>query len=308
MPWNKPSAKPNAKVEERKFRLYHGLIVGVIVVAVGIAAHRFFNPSQTPRHQTSKSSSVSQIRAESPAVVKKPDQAPKQVDPREMYDHDTQYRDEHGILRWRQSGCRAYDPAAKHLHVLDIRRLQRNIFTNIAERSISSLILAVPGNIRFRDPDTYKSEGFLRALKESLNTPIVINDGDSEDDRELKTQVQEIKDDLAKRIAGGEEVSQIFEDAEKELAKLREYRSNVEQMARDAIKDADGKLSEKDIHDLVSAANIMLEEKGVNPLEEDSFVTANLRLIAINAGEDPNKVIREHYEAKDMESTKDQDN
>ena len=300
MAWNRPQTDSQANDSLRRGRTPRPTVavrraaLATLVCVVVAGAVWWFWPTEDRAGETPPPRAKSRIKVVTPAAAVKPSTVSEEEPKREKMD-DNLYRDEDGILRFKNSGNRAYDPTVKH-RSLNPASLERQVFSNAAERAIASLLEAVPGGISFTNPEHYSSPEFQAILKASFDSPIVIGENDTPEDAALKQEVSSVKEDLHKRLMAGEDVSQVFIEAERDLAKLRRYREDVEKMAKEAVENANGELSDTDISDLVKAANLMLEEKGVSPISPDSFVTANIRLMALRNGEDPKAKIAEHYQ------------
>ena len=302
MAWNKTSTenqqqkKSSAKAPSVK----RGFIAGaVIVVALGaLCLYLFSNAEATSSSLQRKERGL--IKEVTPAVAPKTNTAAevkKPIDPREDYDHEKLYRDEKGILRHKLGGQRVYDPTRPALPPINGGLYAHNVFSNHAERVIAGLISVEPGSIR-RARHDYSDPRLLEAFKEAVVTPCKISDSDSEYERELKLAVNETKKEIAMRIGSGEELGDILESADKELRRLAQYRQDINAEVATAVRD--GELSNDDVKDLVAAANKMLEDNGINPIDEDSFVRWNIRLTATRNGEDPAAAVKAHQEQENQ--------
>ena len=102
-----------------------------------------------------------------------------------------------------------------------------------------------------------------RDFAESLNDPIVITEDDSQEDKEKKQRMIEVKRQLLEAVNRGESVDAILEEARKELRSLATYRNNLAKELRELKK---GGATEQEIEDFYAAANTMLKEKNIKPM------------------------------------------
>ena len=117
---------------------------------------------------------------------------------------------------------------------------------------------AVPGEIPVGGIDFPRD--FNKMFIESLKEPVEINDDDSDYMKELKKSVEEAKQDLAKRMANGEDPKKVCEETWEELKQVGLYRDSMMKQVHELRQNPD--FTEKDLNDLVNAANEMLKEKG----------------------------------------------
>ena len=302
MSWNRPR---EVKVEKKRVATFPakaviiGLAVAVPLIVLLVWA---LSNGDGERQDAAPAKDRGLIREATPAVAptNRVETPKKPVDPREDYDHETMYRDKHGALRYKSSGCRAPDPTRTLSKVFNASAMERKVFKNPGDRKIASFLKTQPGMIRFGGGQNYHDPNFIKMIKESLDAKTELVEPDNAWDQEMLEAVQATKDDLKKRVAAGEDIGDIFTEADKELTRLREYAVDIEKMIGDHIKEANGSFSTDEIKDLVGAANKMLEENGVNPISDDSFVKWNLQLMAKSKGEDPAEAVREYTEAQEL--------
>lgn len=146
------------------------------------------------------------------------------------------------------------------------------IFAHKSENAIANLMYTVPGTPTFgRTNFTGYQEDFLQSCEE----PIIIEDGDDDFTKQLKSDVREMKIVLKDRIDDGENLDEILTEAREELKKLAAVRKNIESLVR---KEASTEgVTEEDLEDLRQAANMMLEAKGIPPLRANKIIDFHLR-------------------------------
>jgi hypothetical protein len=105
---------------------------------------------------------------------------------------------------------------------------------------------------------------FTKEFLESLKKPIVINDDDSEEDKELKRNVNLAKQELKAAYDRGEDIEKIMLDTRREYQDLAMYKQELRQLIYEYKKTENP--SDQDVEDYVTAANKLLEAKGIAPL------------------------------------------
>lgn len=140
---------------------------------------------------------------------------------------------------------------------------EARIFKNPADAAIAVLLNTELGTSFVGDSSMYHGRHFKRAIDRALSEKVEVLPSDPPDVVELKKAVEETKEDLRKRRDGGEDVSKILEDARDELRTLGVYKRELEDQVKAVLRSNDNKFTQKDIDDLVAAANRMLHDRGV---------------------------------------------
>ena len=149
------------------------------------------------------------------------------------------------------------------------------IFRHSSENILAGLMVAEPGRNMVGTPryNGVFTKNFLMSLKD----PILIKETDDDDVKALKRAVSEAKIELKAAYDRGEDIEQIVLDSRAEFQRLAavrdEMKRNVLQLANESAQ------SVEDIDDLVSAANKMLEAKGIAPLDETPLMNTKLRFM-----------------------------
>ena len=283
MAWNRPKengeavSRPLQKRSGNRFPIRSVIAGAVVVLGAAVAEWRPWSGDESvgetppPRSARQIKEVKSAAEAKQVAVTEKP------VDPYEAYDHETQYRDKDGILRFKDGNCRAPDPTRPVMVQPHPGRWTHEVFKHPSEDAIAQLLKAKPGETRLLSTD-FSDPAFLADFKDSLKEEIVINETDRLREKQIKQAVIETKKEIEQRLAAGEKLGDILSDAAKEINRLAAYRKNVRKMVLDAVKN--GNFSDADVRDCVAAANKMLEENGANPIKADEFIEWNLRLSA----------------------------
>ena len=187
------------------------------------------------------------------------------------------YIDENGVKRY-EGGARVFDKST--ITRKPIRVAEKTIFKHFAENQIYALLDIEPGETLFV---TRKYDGrFLESFKKSLEEPIELLEDDTERERDLKLAMIETKEDLKKRMVAGEDICKIMEDTYSEIQRLSEYKKEINKMVNESLKKGD--LTDADYEDLIKAANMMLEEKGMAPIRNSMLIKRNIILKANRKG------------------------
>lgn len=154
-------------------------------------------------------------------------------------------------------------------------------FRHSADIELGNLLLVEPGDELLGDgAGMYR--GFREELLEALEDDIVCCEGDTPFQRELKGAVRELREELRRRMADGEDVERVMEDTRSQLRELSLYRRDLEDEVR---RLSSGGMTQKDYEDLVGAANEMLAERGVKALEMPRALRHAVRLKGLQDGE-----------------------
>ena len=147
-------------------------------------------------------------------------------------------------------------------------------FKHSADVELGNLLMVEPGDDLLGDTaGMYR--GFNKEFDEALTEPIEYSDDDTPMQREMKQAVNELRKELKDRRAKGEDIEKIMEDTRNQSKELSLYRQELEDEVRKLSTDD---LTQKDYEDLVAAANQMLKERGIKPLEMPSTVRHAIRL------------------------------
>lgn len=137
------------------------------------------------------------------------------------------------------------------------------IFKHRSENEIAALLTMTPGETLVGTP-TY-TKRFTDDFLKSLETPIVVSEEDSPEDTELKLAMVETKIDLKARLDAGEDLGQILLDTRREYQELARYKMMLQHEIAELKKNPDATI--QDVEDFVTAANQLLEQKGIAPLK-----------------------------------------
>ena len=137
------------------------------------------------------------------------------------------------------------------------------IFKHRSENEIAALLTMTPGESLVGTPVYTKrfTEDFLK----SLETPIIATEEDSQEDAELKRAMVQTKIELKARIDAGEDLGQILLDTRREYQELARYKMMLQSEMLELKKKPDATI--EDVEDFVTAANQLLEQKGIAPIK-----------------------------------------
>ena len=156
------------------------------------------------------------------------------------------------------------------------KELRPRRFKYNAEEHIAFFLETEPGDVVFGEIPY--GQKFVEDFKASLREPVAILPEDSEDVRQLKRSVQEMKEELKAKMDAGEDIAQIMRDARRQLVELGNYRTSLEDELKRIARG--GEFNEEEFEKFVNAANKMLEEKGLSPIKPTRMMYKMLELKA----------------------------
>lgn len=138
------------------------------------------------------------------------------------------------------------------------------IFNTYVDNDLASLLTFETGSTIVGDPGYER--WFTKAFLKSLETPIIVEETDTPEQAQLKKDLIALKIDLKARHDAGEDIAEIMRNAHEEFQSLAIAKEEIERSAKDLIKNGKN-LTDNDIDDIISAANIMLDQKGIAPIK-----------------------------------------
>lgn len=184
------------------------------------------------------------------------------------------YRDERGVLRYKNGNGRVPNPDDFKNPTRISTRGNMHEFKHPVENEIAGLIMTQPGEPLVGEPDySNMKQDFVNALLDKIE----IGEDDSELDRELKLNVEEMKKELAERVKNGEDIVEIFKEARRELRASAEYRNSLGELVQEQLYNPE--ISDEDLASTIKAANKMLEAKGIEPIGETRFLKVRNRML-----------------------------
>ena len=186
------------------------------------------------------------------------------------------YVDARGVLRYKNGNARVPNPDDFKNPIRIERSTGLPHFNHPVEDEIATLISVTPGETLVGE---ISYRGFNSDFVNALLDKIEFSDDDSDYDREIKQGVIEVKKDLAERIKNGEDLVQILKDARSELMRSAEYKNQIGDFVREQLLDPT--VSDDEFKDAISAANKLLESKGIAPIKETKFLRARERVLRL---------------------------
>lgn len=178
------------------------------------------------------------------------------------------YRDDKGVLRYKAGGARAPEiDEFKNATPIDT---PSNIprFKYHVEDEIATLLTIEPGGALFGTP--HYDKRFEQDFINSLMEPVQINDEDSEQDKQLKREVEATKRDLVERIKAGENLAEIFTQTRDEIRRMAAVKRDIISLAREETSSRE--MSDEDVRTYYDAVNKMLEDKGLAPVNVNAVM------------------------------------
>lgn len=191
---------------------------------------------------------------------------------------DDKYRDERGILRYKKTGTRAFDPDRPRRKVnlnmgADGKPLYKpSPFKSRAENELYRLIKIAPGDtlVGSRVYDEHFEAEYMKSLK----TPILISPDDDEETVAAKNAMIQVKAEINERIRNGEKLVDILTEAKSELKRLAE----IKRMAKVEIITVakEDSMTDDELNKYIQGVNNLLSEKGIAPIEGNMILRMNL--------------------------------
>ena len=147
------------------------------------------------------------------------------------------------------------------------RRPERPLFKTPSDNKIFRLLHTKPGapllgTMRY-------DQHFVKEFLESLKEPIIYDKDDTDEEKRAKIAVQQARQELKEAYDRGEDIAEIMRETEDEMHKLAIYKINLQSEFQKALQD--NSLTDDEVRDFAKAANILLEEKGLDPIRLPKF-------------------------------------
>lgn len=148
------------------------------------------------------------------------------------------------------------------------------IFDYPADNIIAGILSMEPGDTVLGTAN-YNGR-FVRAFLKSLQAPIIVQDSDPDEVKELKRAVIEAKIELKDAYERGDDIEEMILNAREEFRDLAQYKLDLrKELLRYANRDAS---SSEDVDDYMKAVNIMLERRGIAPIDDIPFARIKLQM------------------------------
>lgn len=246
-----------------------GLFAGVIVVVIAAVAMYFvFKDNAKP--EAPKEPKKARAITELPTPAPRPKLAPvakreaKPEKPKEIPYWErptTNGLNEMQIRKWKH----AHRPPPGYTNTTSLTEAPPAyaIFQHPCENTIAGYLTMTPGETLVGTP--HYGPKFTQQFLKSLENPIIVTKDDTPEQAELKRLMIETKIDLKARYDQGEDIGKILEDTHAEYQRLATIKFDIQQELNEFRKNPDATL--EDVELFLQAANKLLEEKGVAPLE-----------------------------------------
>ena len=277
MSWNKPSSAPQPLPKKSAPpSLKRGLLAGLLVVALGALGLYLFSGGEATSSSLQKKDRglIKEVApAAAPKFVPKPGMVYTTNRLGKVIEHPP-------TNKWGNPwhwGPYAKMPPAAHTSQVDRLEdlpLSHRLFDTLAERDIAALLTIEPGEGLMDVIDF--DERFVKEFLESLKTPIIVTADDSEEAKAMKRAVNSTKIELKARHDAGEDIAKIMRETRKELMELGAYREELNRMVIEKTQDRTA--TREDLEDIVKAANMMLEERGIKKIEMPEFYYNQIEL------------------------------
>jgi len=253
--------------DHRAPRLAKGIIAGLVVVIGAGVVFWYIGSKDTSKPTKEKKAAAKQIVEVTPQIVTQAvevAETPKKVEkPKNFWEVDASQTNGFNaaqVAKWKA----AHRPPPGYINNSSLTEppARYAIFHHRSENEIAALLTMEPGETLVGTPD-YR--GMTADFMKSCEEPIVATADDDEYTRDLKKQMNAVKIELRQRMANGEKLEDILTETREEYQQLSRYRNMLNDELRDYLNNPDN--TDQDIEDFVTAANKMLDEKGVAPLK-----------------------------------------
>ena len=248
-----------------------GVIAGLFVVAaVCVAYFAFFTGSEKTGSEKMPQKAVEQkkptaIKEVTPAAAPKAEaklepEKPKELPPQRVGEIRNGYR----LL---SSGRLHKVKGVIHVGGRGDSLVDRT-FDHGSDRMIAHLLMAEPGGTMVGDSVDIM-RGFNEAFAKSLKDEIIIKHDDTDEVKALKQAVIDARSELKQQMALGKSAEEAMIEARDQLHELTLYREDLE---KEVLSHAEDGMSQKDYDDLIGAANLMLEERGIGKVQMPKLI------------------------------------
>lgn len=168
----------------------------------------------------------------------------------------------------RRRGVRVVEPGGAN------RSHPAAIFEHTTDNEFAVILALRPGETLIGGPVRHGGN-YEKAFRESLKTPIVVDENDPKDVQSLKCAVIETRFRMKEALDRGEDIEGIVQDAYVEAQKLALYKDALRKQVNEVACSED--MTDADIDDLVTAANRVLESRGIAPMKFGVLTRARIR-------------------------------
>lgn len=148
------------------------------------------------------------------------------------------------------------------------------IFDHSTDNEFAVILTLQPGESLIGGPIRH-GKNYEESFRESLKTPIIVNEDDSDEVKALKRAVIEARLQMKEALDRGEDIKKIIADSYEEAQKLAIYKDTLREQVNAASKEEN--MTDEELDDLITAANQMLEAKGIAPMKFGALTRARIR-------------------------------
>lgn len=274
MAWNKSSSASESRRRSAAgggrptSAVVKGLLAAALIV-VGVAGATFLFRNANRQHTKIPKARPGKIAEVKPAAAKPTAAAttekPKELPPQRV----GEIRDGKMLL---QSG--RLHPV-KGIITNKVERAWSSIFPHPSENVIAGLLTAKSGAAFVGTP--HYNGRFTQNFLKSLEEPIIVSKDDSADVQQLKRAVIAAKIELKAAYDRGENIEEVLQEAREELQRMSRYKQELKADIYQYTHKTEG-ITEQDVDDYITAANTLLEAKGIAPIKKNWLTGLKLRM------------------------------
>jgi hypothetical protein len=281
------ASKPKKTTEKTTFSAARLIVWGVIILltaAAVFAYFAFFAAKNNPEPAATNKPKAKPVETPKPASKTAPKKAGEKTEEKPKKPVRTTKKgtpipddvqpDKRGVLR-HPGGLRWVD--TNDLHKVSHPR-KKQLFKHHSENAIATLLTLDPDRMApFLVGHRPKfGKRFVEDFKASLYDKDEFPEDDTEEERELRRTVLDVKKDMAAALGRGEDIAKMMNDAQDELDRLVAYKDTLMKQLKE-IKN-DEKFSDSDVLDFTAAANQMLKSQGLKELATPNLTYRQLML------------------------------
>ena len=179
-------------------------------------------------------------------------------------------------LRDIANGRGSFTPPAYTSQVTTVTR-EMKLFAHPLEHWLARFATIEPGEELIGEPEYIFNERFRSKIAAALVDKIVIDDDDTEEERELKTIVNDAKKELARYISEGDDPCEIMIATFNEYRNIGLYKKELEEAIKQTVKEDEP--TEEECEDILEAANKMLAERGCGKIKMPSIFKRRIKIL-----------------------------
>ena len=251
-------------------------VAGLIVVALAGALYLVISKdkAEEPVEEIKKSELIKEVQ---PAIVQKP-----VVEEAKVLTKEEKIQKEISDLERLYAGKEMPQGVKTHLYYLkhpskvSLRPSgPHDYLRHASEREIAGVVLVEPGTFFAVEPEF--GESFDNDFAAALVDRVDISKDDSEEVRQVKNEVEQLKHDIAKMCRDeGRKPSEILTEHAKMMYELGRYQMELEDQLNAIRKNPE--YSDADVEDFFAAANEMLKNKGLPEMKTPNLTRRAFKL------------------------------